>query len=287
MKPKKVSGAMVGVDLGGTNVRAGLVKNGKLAQVYGLPIRAKGSKQEVLDDLYAAIDAVIDSKTKSIGVGVPSLVIRETGTLLDTVNIPSWKKVPLRKLLEKRYSLPVRLDNDANCFALGELHFGEGRGCADFVGLVLGTGLGAGIIARGRLVSGTDCGAGEFGTIPYLDGIVENYASGQFFRRFGREGKELALACGEGDAEAARIFGEFAVHAAFAIKVILYSLAPPRIILGGSVGGAYTHYRVALQDALRDFAYPSVLKSLSIKVSKLRHGAILGAASLFADENTE
>ncbi len=276
----KIPGTMIGVDLGGTNVRAGLIVNGKLANVASRPIHSQGSKEEVLSDLYATIDAAVEKKAiKSIGVGVPSLVRHLSGTILNTTNIPSWTKVPLRRLLEKKYKVPVRIDNDANCFALGEYYFGAGT--ENFVGLILGTGLGAGIIANGRLISGTDGGAGEFGLIPYRDSIVEHYASGQFFRKFGREGGSLTAAAEKGEPEALRIFAEYGAHLAFAVKVILYALAPERIVLGGSVSAAYKYFKGPLESALFPFAYPSVLKAVDFKISKIKHVAILGAGTLF------
>lgn len=283
---------MIGVDLGGTNVRAGLVKAGQSkgqgtgqlsGQLSGLekrPLRSGGSEKEVLEDLFAVIDPLAGRGLKGIGVGVPSLVDKKTGVLLDTTNIPSWKKVTLRKILERRYGVRVEIDNDANCFALAEARFGAGKGCENFVGLILGTGVGAGIVANGRLVSGALCGAGEFGTIPYRDGILENYASGQFFRRFGRDGADVAAAAARGEPEAARLFGELGVHVGFAVQVILYALAPERIVLGGSVGGALPFYRDALEEALRAFAYPKVAAQLELRVSKLKWPGVLGAAGL-------
>lgn len=282
MKTKQRGQAIIGVDLGGTNVRAGLVKNGKMAGYEKRLIRSKGTKEEVLEDLFAVVDPLMGQKNvKAIGVGVPSLVDKKTGTLLDTTNIPSWKKVPLRKILEKRYKIPVAIENDANCFALAEHWFGAGRGCKNFVGLIVGTGLGAGIIANGELVSGAFGGAGEFGIIPYRDGLLENYASGQFFRRFSRDGAELSEAMERGDPEAARIFGELGHHVGYALQVIMYALAPERIVLGGSVGQALRHYEGAVRDSFAAFAYPAVAEQLDLRVSKIRHGGVLGAAGLW------
>lgn len=271
--------SVIGVDLGGTNVRAGLVRAGKLAKLEARPIRSGGSEREVLADLCAAIDAVRDRGVAAIGIGVPSLVDPKTGVLFDTTNIPSWKEVPLKKRLEKRYGVPVHIDNDANCFALGEKHFGAAKRANDFVGMVIGTGLGAGIVANGRLVSGAYRGAGEFGTVPYRDGILEHYASGQFF---GGDGPRLAKAAAAGDAKARATFDAFGTHVAFAFKLVLYSVAPSLIVLGGSVSRSFPHFERALRQGLADFAYPHVRDTLVIKVSKLAHGAVLGAASLTA-----
>jgi glucokinase len=270
----------VGVDLGGTNVRAGLVSQGKIIKLQAQSIRSQGTEREVFEDVFAVIDQVMDKRVHSLGIGVPSLVNPTDGTIFDTVNIPSWKHVPLKKRLERRYKIPVRIDNDANCFALGEKTFGMAKECDNFVGLIVGTGLGAGVIAKGSLYSGVDCGAGEFGMIPYRDSILEHYASGQFFRRNGFDGAKLAAEQKLGSKKAQKIFDEFGYHLAQAIKVILYALAPEMIVLGGSVGRALPAYEFALRRGLDDFGYPAVAKKLKIKVSRLKEVAVLGAASL-------
>ena len=84
--------------------------------------------------------------------------------------------------MEERFAIPVLINNDANCFAVGEYYFGKGVEGDSLVGLTIGTGLGSGIILKGKLYSGKNCGAGEFGMIDYLDHFIEYYASGQFFK---------------------------------------------------------------------------------------------------------
>lgn len=270
----------VGVDLGGTNVRAGLVNDRKVLKLQSRHIRSLGSEDEVFADLCSVIDAVFDDRAATIGVGVPSLVNAKEGTLFDTTNIPSWKKVPLKRRLERRYKIPVQLNNDANCFALGEKKFGVARQVENFVGLVIGTGLGAGVIMNGHLHSGVHCGAGEFGLTPYRDSILEAYASGQFFRKQDLDGAMLAKEARAGKREAQAVFDEFGRHVAHAIQLILYSLAPEMIVLGGSVSQSLPLFEKAMREALDGFAYPSILKQLKLKTSKIKDVAVLGAASL-------
>jgi glucokinase len=282
MKKRKPAIA-IGVDLGGTNVRAGRVEGRRAVQVKSQPVRAHGTAEDVFDDLCAVIDAVYTKGVGGIGVGVPSLVDAKDGTIIDTTNIPSWKNVPLRRKLEKKYGVPVRLDNDANCFALGEQRFGSLKAVENFVGLIIGTGLGAGIISRGRLHSGIDCGAGEFGMIPYKDSILEHYASGQFFLKFGRGGAELAASAEAGEDDALQIFAQYGQHLGHAIRIILYALAPEMIVLGGSVAHSLKYFEPAMRESLADFVYPTVLKKCKIRVARLKNVAILGAASLVWD----
>lgn len=280
-----MSGAsVVGVDLGGTNVRAGLVVEGRLARVRSVPVRGQGTEAEVLEDLFSAVDATIGPGVAGIGAGVPSIIDLKTGTVYDVQNIPSWKKVPLKAILEERYRLPVYVNNDANCFAAGEKYFGKAKPFDHAVGLIIGTGLGAGVIANGRLYSGINCGAGEFGMLPYLDANFEAYACGQFFERIhGLSGRELAGRAERGDGRALEIFAEFGGHVGEAVKAICYSVDPEVIVLGGSVSKAFRFFQATLWEKFQTFAYSLTKERLKIEVSETENIAILGAAALYYD----
>jgi len=276
--------AVLGVDLGGTNVRAGLVVDGRLADVRSVPVRSRGSTRDVLEDMFRAIDPILRADVAGIGAGVPSVIDLKTGTVYDVQNIPSWKEVPLKARLEERYSLPVYVNNDANCFAAGEKRFGKAKPYDNAVGLIIGTGLGAGVIANGRLYSGASCGAGEFGKVPYRDAEFEAYASGQFFERVhGVGGHELAVRAERGDGRALEIFAEFGVHVGEAVKVICYAVDPEIIVLGGSVSKSYRFFQAAMWGAFQTYAYSPAKVRLKIEVSETENIAILGAAALYLD----
>ena len=276
--------AVVGVDLGGTNVRAGLVADGRIQDVRSVPVRGQGSEQDVLEDLFRAVDGVMRDDVAGIGAGVPSVIDLKTGTVYDVQNIRSWKKVPLKARLEERYRRPAYVNNDANAFAAGEKIFGKIGPYESAVGLIVGTGLGAGIIANGRLYSGVNCGAGEFGMLPYLDRNFEAYASGQFFERVhGTSGRELAARAERGDGPALAIFAEFGRHVGEAVKAICYAVDPEIIVLGGSVSRSYRFFRDAVWDTFRTYAYSIAKERLKIEVSETENIAILGAAALYFD----
>jgi len=275
---------IVGVDLGGTNARAAVVHDQRLGEVSSIQINPQGSVDEVLDQLCSLIDRTDARSTDGIGIGVPSVVDVERGIVYDVVNIPSWKEVPLKSILERRYGVPVLVNNDANCFAVGEKYFGKGVGCRSLVGLILGTGFAGGVIVNDKLYAGKNCGAGEFGLIPYLDSIYEYYCCGQFFtRQFGQSGEEFYQKAAEGDEQALDVFGQFGRHLGEAVKTILYAYDPETIILGGSVRKAFAFFEQTMWESIRDFAFPNSIKSLRIDVSELEHVAILGAAALHYD----
>ncbi len=275
---------IIGIDVGGTNVRAGVVRRQQLGEVSSIPINPNGSVEEVLDQVCGLIDQTKERDVDGIGIGVPSVVDLETGVVYDVQNIPSWREVPLKSILEDRYSIPVLVNNDANCFALGEKHFGKGVGYPSVIGLIVGTGFAGGIIIDGRLYPGRNCGAGEFGMIRYLDGVLEHYCSGQFFpRRVGQTGAEVFRRAMEGDREAVEVFAEFGQHVGEGIKTVLFAYDPQMIVLGGSVRKASPFFWEAMWQSIRSFAYSNSIKSLKIELSELEHVAILGAAALHYD----
>lgn len=279
--------SLIGVDLGGTNVRAGRIADGALVTHAAAAISARGGDaQKVLDEIYATIDRVFDRSVAGIGVGVPSVVDVDRGIVFRPQNIPCWENVPLKDLLESRYEVPAYVNNDANCFALGEFYFGQGRGCRHMIGLIIGTGLGAGVIVNGHLYSGANCGAGEIGTIPYKDHTVEYYASGSAFRDVhgvAGGGDELFKQASRGDAEALAIFAQFGHEVGHAIEIALYAYDPEVILLGGSVPKAMKFWEGAMRKKLEAYAYPHALKRTKIVASEIPEVAVLGAAGLVLD----
>jgi glucokinase len=197
------------------------------------------------------------------------------------MNIPSWKVVPLKEMLEKRYNVPVYVNNDANCFAVGEKYFGKAKSYKNIVGVTLGTGLGCGLIFNGKLYEGSNCGAGEFGNVPYLQHNVEYYCSGQFFTDEKKVSAiDLFQKAQNGDPNALQLFDEYGFHLGVVLKSILYSYDPEIIILGGSVSQSFEFFKDAMFHAMQDFAFSNVLANIKIDVSDLENAAIYGAAAL-------
>lgn len=273
---------VIGVDLGGTKVLAGKVQDRRMTASHKTLVPVAGSENAVLGALQEAIDAVIDDEVKGIGVGVPSVVDIEKGIVYDVQNIPSWKKVYLKDILEHKYGVSVYINNDANCFAVGEKYFGEGRNSQSFAAVINGTGMAAGLIIHDKLYNGSNCGAGEFGTMPYLDHTFEYYCSGQFFRNVHNiDGEVLFNLASDGDQNALSIFEEFGGHFGKAINSILYAIDPELIILGGSVSKAYPFFSKGMWDSIKKLAYTTVVQNLTIKLSTNPDIAVLGAAALY------
>ncbi|MCP5104627.1 MAG: ROK family protein [bacterium] len=276
--------AVIGVDLGGTNVRVGKVQNDRLVQHFSRPISGGETEEVVMREIMETIDRVFDRETVGIGVGVPSVVDVEKGIVYSVVNIPSWRKVYLRDRLQEKYRVPVFINNDANCFALGESYFGKGLEFRNVVGLIVGTGLGAGVIIDSHLYNGSNCGAGEFGHIPYKEHDFEYYCSGQWFSRgFGVRGEVLYERAQNGDAEALRIFEFFGLDLGNVVKAILYAVDPEIIVFGGSVSKAFSFFEKGMRKTLESFNYQHALERLVLVPTEMKEIAVLGAAALYFD----
>ena len=171
---------IIGIDLGATNTSAGIVHENKITKYIEEKTPAGDTKENVLKHIYDIINTFDLRDVEAIGIGVPSVVDIENGIVFDVQYIPSWKEIKLKKILEKKFNLPVYVNNDANCFAAGEKHFGVGQDFEFLVGLVVGTGLGGGIILDGSLYNGPNCGAGEFGMLPYRAKNIEYYCNRKY-----------------------------------------------------------------------------------------------------------
>jgi glucokinase len=272
---------VVAVDLGGTNIRAGQVEEGHILVHKETRLRDKDVLEKTLDQLAGLIESVMAPGIRGIGIGVPSVVDLATGTVFDVTNIQSWKRVELKQILEDRFGIPVQVNNDVNCFILGEHRFGSAKGYSSAVGLAMGTGLGGGIIINNELYAGNNCGAGEFGLVHYLDENIEAYCSGGFFpKRFNTSALDAFKQASAGDPAAVNMWKEFGFHMGAAIKTVMYTYDPEVVILGGSLVNAYSFFEDAMRVSMRDFAFPESMKKLKIFTSTNENITLLGASSL-------
>ena len=271
---------IIGVDLGGTNARAGLIQGGEVVQSISHKLTSKHSLDSTLEQLMMVIEPLVSDEVEGIGIGVPSIVDVTQGIVYDVVNIPAWKKVELKKILEDRFQKPVFVNNDVNCFALGEHQFGAAQPFDSFVAISVGTGLGTAIVINRELYLGVNCGAGEIGYFPYLDKNLEYYSSSSFFDIHDTSAEELYYAAKEGKPKALQIWQEYGHHLGNVLKVVLYAYAPQAVLLGGSISNAYKYFEESMYLSMDDFMYPSLLKQVKVIQSKTENIALLGAAAL-------
>ncbi|PCK30292.1 ROK family protein [Pseudoalteromonas piscicida] len=268
------------IDLGGTKALVASVIHTQIEQVRQYVVPSQASLDQVNAFIVRLIAENLTANTTGIAIGVPSTLDICSGTVLTTQNIPNWQNVPLKQLLELRFSLPVVVHNDANCFAFGEYLYG-GHQAKNLIGACLGTGIGAGFVFNGHLYTGNHSAAGELGSLSYLDGIIEDYASGKFFQRQGIEGKWLFKQAQNGDAFARQQFEAFGGHVGHALAQVVMVLNPDVIVLGGSVTHAYDYFKAALDSKMQLLLDDALYHSVRVIPSNLHHAPLLGAYGLF------
>ena len=310
---------IAGVDIGGTNLRVGLVPfdggaPGVVRQERTIPERGPAHVvARIVDMLRSAVGEVGWGTVAGVGVGCPGPVDRGAGVVLETPNL-GWRNVPLRDLIAEATGLPVTLDNDANCAAYGEWWQGAGRGAERLIGLTLGTGIGGGIVLGGEIYHGASDAAGEVGHMSVdfdgrlcacgSRGCVEAYASGPGIAARAVEGlggaadsglAEIARngsgrvtarrVCEEaavGDAYAMRILAETGRILAVAVANLINLFNPDVIVVAGGVTAAGDHLFGPLRDEVRRRAFPSAIGACRVVPAQLPDTAgMIGAAGVF------
>ena len=258
----------IGIDLGGTNIAVGVVNDRyEIVARRSVPTGAERPAEEVIRDMGDAVEEALRQAEltaggcASMGVGSPGACDPQTGVVKRAYNL-NWFDVPVCRMLHQRFGIPVRLGNDANCAALAEVVAGAAVGCQDMVLITLGTGVGSGIISRGKILSGLRGGAGEAGhMLLVLDGepctcgrrgCWEAYASATALIRQTRQaalahpesllaqvkeitGRTAFDAAQQGDATAAEVVARYAVYVAAGLTDFVNILAPEMILLGGGI----------------------------------------------------
>ena len=250
----------IGVDLGGTKILAGIVtRTGEILRRHERPT-PQDSQENVLRELEAAVAELLDDEVGAIGFGVPASIDEPTGVVVECVNLP-FVDVPLRDRMHGRFGLPIGLDNDANAAAIGEWRAGAGRGVDDFVMLTMGTGLGGGVIQRGRPMRGARGGGMELGHVVIVhDGLpcqgacrgrghLEPYVTGLAATRAAHEafGSEvdahgLVRLADDGDEKARAILAEIGGYLGSGMGSFANIFEPDLIVIGGGFGVAAWDY---------------------------------------------
>lgn len=272
----------IGVDLGGTNIRAGTRDQDAIAERRQISLTGKDSLEWTLQQLKDLIRPLLSPSVQGIGVAVPSVVDVEHGVVYNVVNIPSWERVELKAILEKEFEVPVQVENDANCFALGEHLHGKAKGYRSVVGITLGTGVGSGLILNGRIYGGSNGGAGEVGYLNYRDRDFEFYGGSFFFAEVHQTSAlEVFRGAREGDKKAISIWNEYGNHIGDLIKSVVYAYDPEAIVFGGSIANAFEFFEPSMRLTFSTrFHFPVSMSKLKIFKSDNENITLLGASSL-------
>jgi glucokinase len=239
---------VVGVDVGGTKIAAGLVNGAaQLLDSTWRPTLAGEPLETSLEQLYEAIQGCLAPNVTAIGICAPGPLNPKTGVVLNPPNLPYWRNLPLARLVEERFGVPCRVENDANAAGLAETLFGAARGYDSVLYVTLSTGIGTGIILNGKIYHGKNGAAAEGGhvTIDYrspfvcncgVPGCIEALASGTAIAsRTGVSAERLGTAIGAGDPSALLILDETADMLSAWLGSLISLLDPQIIVIGGGV----------------------------------------------------
>jgi len=273
---------LIGVDIGGTKISAARICSAKIKKQTICKNPSQEDEQVVLNTVIKSIEGLWSLDVAGIGIGVPSLVDSKNGIVFNVTNIPSWKEVHLKTKLEEYFNIPVFVENDANCYAVGEKYFGRGKGFNTIAAITLGTGIGVGLILNGSLYSGANGGGGEFCRLKYKEHDLEYYCGSRFFKQeYNIDGGALSKRAEKGDVEALRVFNEYGGHVGEAIYSILCAFDPEIIILGGSISKSFEFFKNGILEVIDKYPVERVKKNIKIVKGHDSSSAILGAAALF------
>jgi glucokinase len=311
----------IGIDIGGTGTKFGIVDRvGNVLFSSEISTRKHSDVNTFIDELYTELSKLIDNvggigRIKGIGVGAPNGNYY-TGTIEYAPNLP-WKGIiPLARMMEDKFKIPVVLTNDANAAAIGEMMYGAAQGMKDFIMITLGTGVGSGIVANGKLVYGHDGFAGELGHTTIIPngrlhegtgkrGSLESYASATGVRLTTLEilekstqpsslrsvppdqidSKKVYEAAIAGDALAKEIFESTGTILGAALANFVMFSSPEAIILFGGLTKAGDLILKPTRESMEANLIQIFQNKVNILVSHLKESdaAILGASALAWD----
>jgi glucokinase len=308
----------IGVDLGGTNLRIAAVnQQGDLMEKVTLGTRVALGKDHVIGEMCDAIRVLATKYGSSfalqgIGIGVPGIIDIKTGMLRESPNLPGWAETPVRAEIERLLGTRVILENDANVAALGEKWLGAARDVDDMAMLTLGTGVGGGIVLKGRIWHGMTGMAGEFGHMTVEPegppcgcgnrGCVEQYASATAVVRMAKEAIASGRAPGlakaastdpefsskaiynlaiQGDQEAKKIFGRVGRALGICLANLVNAFNLNMYVIGGGASSAWEAFSPYIFEELRQrslvYAATAPASTLSDGASAPRHLAVEGS----------
>lgn len=304
---------LVGVDLGGTEIKAGLVDEYEgLIKKASKPTEVYKGPDKIVENIYEIVKELApDMDIEAIGIGSPGSIDRKKGIVRFSPNFPEWHDFKLAKKLNKLTNKDVFVENDANAFTLGEWYFGKAKGMKNFVAITLGTGVGSGVVSHGVFMTGNNGIGAELGHIVVIPngplcgcgnrGCLESIASA---KSVARHAKELAIRYPESlvlkmaktveDIESKHVFKAYedndylaktvvqdtidAMARAFGAYIHIFN--PEMIVVGGGMSKAGDSLFVPLRERVKKYIMKSFIDTYKIEQSNLVENAgILGAAS--------
>ena len=285
---------ILAIDIGGTMIKYGLVSSdGKILSTD----KIKTESNKGLNNILNKIDNIFKRYKENNPVGI---AVSGTGQINGMIGkviggnpiIPNWIGTNLVKILEEKYNLPIVLENDVNCVALGEKWIGAGKDLSNFICLTIGTGIGGGIILNNQLFRGENFVAGEFGHILIKKGEFEQFASTTALIRLVKErtgktlnGKEIFDLEKKEIVEYQEVISEWIENLTDGLSSIVYCFNPANMILGGGVIEQGEPLINRIKNSLFKKIGPQFKEKLNIIQAKLGNNAgMIGASYLLLEK---
>ncbi len=279
---------VIGVDLGGSNVRSAIVNlKGEILARKVQTVKKK-NRNTVIEQLLALIDSLINEKVKGIGVCIPGAVT--SSGLVWAPNLPNWNDLPLEGILKNRFpSLEIVVKDDRATMVFAESRLGVAKGYKNVVFMIIGTGIGVGLILDGRVYSGTRGLAGSAGWL-IMNGIsgvgskyetFEEKASGLAIKeKYGLDGQIFFEKASKGDAKAMEILENIGKEIGIGIANLVAVTDPEIVVIGGGIVKSWKYIKDGIHHSMQKWAHP-VLKDIPIFCSSLGDDAgILGVSQM-------
>lgn len=287
---------VIAIDFGGTKMKFGLVTSeGKiLGDPLTLPTQSERPGNEIVASMIAGIEQIMQQQNMGvdqidgIGIGSPGPLDLKQGIILEPPNLPTLHHFPLKQTLENYFGLRVAINNDGNCFVLGEAWFGSARDADIVCGATLGTGFGCGLVIGKKIFEGATGTAAEVWRSPYLDRTFEEYGSARSVTRIYHQitqqnltAKDIFQLAQSGDTEAIAAWEQYGVHLGKILAIITNLIDPDVIVIGGSVCHAWSFFAPTMKRHLEENINQAPREHLHVVPAALGDDAgLLGAAAL-------
>ena len=305
---------ILGVDIGGTNVKLGIVSEKRAIIEHGLLPTPAGGPEAAAEKVaeWCAARRANHGGVEAAGIACAGLIDGARGFLYTSPNLPGWENAPLGEIFGRRLGVPVAVDNDVNCAVWGEYVMGAGRGTRHFVAVTLGTGVGGGIVIDGKLYHGAQGLAGEIGHHVIIEGgppcscggrgcleavigssaivaraveMAERRPGSRLSGRGGLTVRDIHEAALLGDVAAVETLAETGRLLGIGLSNVVHILNPETVAVGGGVAGAGDFILEPARKSMKEHLIGDILSAVRIVPAELGNMASFLGASMLALEN--
>ncbi|MGB9721175.1 MAG: ROK family protein [bacterium] len=302
---------IIGIDVGGTNIKAGLVRKGRVLSKTNRHTRAEDGSRKCIEVIKAVIKSYIN-EASAIGIGIAGIIDSKKGIVRYSPNLKNWRNVELAKILKGEFKKPVKILNDVNAILLGEWVYGAGKGYKNIFLFTLGTGIGGAAICEDKLLFGAHGFAGEFGHI-IIDfngpkclcgnyGCLERYVGSRYIVKLAKRRirvkmsslknyykelspKIIADEAKKGDYVAKEVFKEIGYYIGIGVSSIINLFDPEIVIISGGIAGAGRILFEPIRKTVKQRILGAEYRRLKIIPAELGDDAGILGSAYFAQAN--